>query len=94
MHPQGQTKLAELAALAASEGVQVFVETHSDHFMDGIRIAVRDGVISPKQTSFHYFERVATEAVVTSPTVDRDGRLSRWPQGFFDQHETNLIKLL
>ena len=57
LHPRGQTKLAELAARASSAGVQVFVETHSDHFMDGIRIAVREGIISPEQTAFHYFER-------------------------------------
>ena len=94
LHPQGQTKLAELAALAAAAGVQVFVETHSDHFMDGVRIAVRQGILSPEKTSFHYFEREATKAVVTSPAIDDDGRLSRWPKGFFDQREVNLLKLL
>ena len=41
LHPKGQTKLAELAVRASRAGVQVFVETHSDHFMDGVRIAVR-----------------------------------------------------
>ena len=94
LHPYGQVKLAELAARAAKAGVQVFVETHSDHFMDGIRIAVRDGIISPEQAAFHYFEREGTKAVVTSIQVDSDGRLSRWPAGFFDQHEENLVRLL
>ncbi len=94
LHPQGQTKLAELAALAAAAGVQVFVETHSDHFMDGVRIAVKEGIITPDQTSFHYFERQATRAVVNTPAIDGDGRLEYWPKGFFDQRETNLMKLL
>ena len=94
LHPRGQTKLAELAARASSAGVQVFVETHSDHFMDGIRIAVRDGIVSPEQTSFHYFEREGTRSVVTSPEVDENGRLSQWPHGFFDQHTENMMKLL
>ena len=75
-------------------GVQVIVETHSDHFMDGVRIAVRDELISPEGTAFHYFERVDGASVVSSPQIDVDGRLSTWPAGFFDQHEENLAKLL
>ena len=94
LHPRGQTKLAELAARAAKSGVQVFVETHSDHFMDGVRIAVRDGLIEPSDAAFHYFERDGNRSVVSSPQVDKDGRLSDWPKGFFDQHEENLARLL
>ena len=94
LHPRGQTKLGELAARAAKAGVQVFVETHSDHFMDGVRIAVRDGLIAPEDVAFHYFERQDGKAVVSSPQVDVDGRLSEWPAGFFDQHEENLVRLL
>lgn len=94
LHPRGQTKLAELAVHAAQAGVQVFVETHSDHFMDGVRIAVRDGLIEPEETAFHYFERDGGKTVVSSPQLDADGRLSEWPAGFFDQHEENLMRLV
>ena len=94
LHPRGQTVLAELAARASLAGVQVIVETHSDHFMDGVRIAVRDRLVSPDAVGFHYFERVDGATVVSSPRVDADGRLSTWPPGFFDQHEENLAKLL
>ena len=95
LHPRGQTKLAELAVRAAMAGVQVVVETHSDHFIDGVRIAVRDGLIAPDETTFHYFERQQDgRATVSSPAVNADGRLSHWPAGFFDQHEDNLARLL
>lgn len=94
LHPRGQTRLAELAARAAAAGVQVFAETHSDHFLDGVRLAVRDGLIAPADTAIHYFERDDRRAVVSSPTIDADGRLSRWPAGFFDQHDDNLARLL
>lgn len=94
LHPRGQTKLAELAVRASLAGIQMIVETHSDHFMDGVRIAVHDGLISPEKTAIHYFERPEGETVVTSPQIDNDGRLSTWPTGFFDQHEENLEKLL
>lgn len=94
LHPRGQTKLAELAVRASMAGVQVIVETHSDHFMDGIRISVRDGLLQPREVAFHYFERSDGETIVSSPQIDADGRLSTWPSGFFDQHEENLAKLL
>ena len=94
LHPRGQTRLAELSVRASLAGVQVIAETHSDHFMDGVRIAVRDGLILPQDTGFHYFERDGARTIVTSPQVDADGRLDSWPNGFFDQHEKNLAKLI
>ena len=94
IHPQGQTKLAELAVRAALSGAQIIVETHSDHFMDGVRIAVREGLLEPQQVVFHYFERVDGKTIVSSPEINADGRLSSWPSGFFNQHEENLAKLL
>ena len=94
LHPRGQTKLAELAVRAAKAGVQSFIETHSDHFMDGVRIAVRDGLIAPEEVAFYYFDRHGSNAFVSTPKIDKDGRLSQWPSGFFDQHEENLMKLL
>ena len=94
LHPRGQTKLAELAARATEAGVQVIAETHSDHFMDGVRIAVRDGLIDPEDAAFHYFEHKGNQTGVTSPQIDSDGRLASWPVGFFDQHDENLARLL
>ncbi len=94
LHPRGQTKLAELAVRASVAGVQVIAETHSDHFMDGVRIAVREGLTKPADVAFHYFELAAGQTTVTSPRIDADGRLSTWPEGFFDQHGENLAKLL
>ena len=94
LHPQGQLMLAELAVRASVSGVQVIIETHSDHFMNGVRIAVREGLIKPQQVIFHYFERKDGKTIVSSPQIDADGRLSSWPAGFFDQHEESLAKLL
>ncbi len=94
LHPRGQTKLAELTALAALAGVQVIVETHSDHFLDGVRIAVRNELIEPNQVSIHYFNRDKGKSIVSTPEIDPDGRLSEWPEGFFDQYEQNLAQLL
>lgn len=94
LHPKGQTRLGQLAARAAAAGVQIIVETYSDHFMDGVRIDVRECRLPPSNTAFHYFVRKGIEATVISPEIGIDGRLSEWPDGFFDQHDENLARLL
>ncbi len=90
LHPKGQTSMGRIIALAAACGVQVIVETHSDHLMDGIRIAVKEGTITPEMTVFHYFS-LAKEGttVVVSPKIDQHGKLDYWPEGFFDQTMKN-----
>ena len=94
LHPAGQALMGKFMSEVAQTGIQVIVETHSDHFMDGVRIAVRDGLISPSDAAFHYFEREGTSSMVTSPQIDADGRLSHWPEGFFDQHTENMMRLI
>jgi len=94
MHPRGQTRLGQLATRAAAAGVQVIVETHSDHFMDGARIDVKNGILEPENTAFHYFERHGNVVRAITPSVDADGRLDSWPTGFFDQHDENVVQLL
>lgn len=95
LHPRGQAQLAELAVRASLAGVQVIVETHSDHFMDGVRVAVREGLTAPTDVAFHYFQRPdGKKSIVETPTIDEDGRLSHWPAGFFDQHDHALSRLL
>ncbi|MGY3603254.1 MULTISPECIES: AAA family ATPase [unclassified Bradyrhizobium] len=94
LHPHGQTKLGELCARAAAAGLQVIIETHSDHVLDGARIAVRDGLLEAQRATFHYFKRTDGEIEITSPTIDKDGKLSDWPSGFFDQGRRNTARLL
>lgn len=94
LHPAGQTALAELASRAVAGGAQVILETHSDHVLDGVRLAVLDRVLSPSDVTIHFFERNGSNATITTPDVSSDGRLDVWPSGFFDQHERNLSRLL
>lgn len=86
LHPQGQTAMGKMIALAASNGVQIIVETHSEHVMDGIRIAVKERKLSSESVKFHYFKKNENgQTEITSPSLDENGKLSCWPNGFFDQ---------
>lgn len=94
LHPRGQTKMGELCARAAAAGVQVVIETHSDHVLDGARLAVRDGILDQGHVLFHYLRQEDGKAVRITPKVDAEGRLSEWPEGFFDQHRKNAARLV
>ncbi|MEV6107815.1 DUF3696 domain-containing protein [Streptomyces sp. NPDC051940] len=94
LHPQGQTWLAYLAVAAVSAGAQVVMETHSDHVLNGLRIAVKDGRIPAASTAVHFFRRNGQTAEVVSPAMGPDGMLGDWPKGFFDEWENSLEQLL
>ncbi|MDH3228604.1 MAG: DUF3696 domain-containing protein [Alphaproteobacteria bacterium] len=96
LHPQGQVAMGRLMALTAAVGVQVVVETHSDHVLNGIRIAVKQGVLPPGDSLVHFFRRDAATgaAAIDSPAINEQGRLSFWPDGFFDQWDKSLDELL
>jgi len=97
LHPMGQSKMGGFLAKIAAAGVQVFIETHSDHVLNGIRIAVRNKVIEPKNVAVHFFNNAVDIAVdsarVVSMEVDPQGNLTEWPEGFCDQTEKDLADL-
>jgi predicted ATPase len=94
LHPSGQSKMGSFLARAAAAGLQIIVETHSDHILNGVRLAVRGGLIPSKDISLHFFQHKDDNASVISPVINQDGSINDWPQGFFDQLENDLMELL
>ncbi len=96
LHPKGQVAIGKFLARAAEAGIQVVLETHSDHILNGIRIAVKEKVIAPDAVAVHFFDRDPhrQHSRRVSPNIDIDGRLDQWPEGFFDEWEKGLSALL
>ena len=97
IHPKGQRMLGELIAASGAGGVQVIVETHSDHVLNGIRVAVKKNKLDPKETGFFFFYKDVDDSYkhkVMCPILDRNGRLDEWPEGFFDEWDNALLELL
>jgi predicted ATPase len=85
LHPAGQSAIGEFLAKVAADGVQVLVETHSDHVINGMRRAVAESELPARDAVLHYFDDAVTEIA-----VDERGKLSTWPAGFFDQIDRDL----
>lgn len=96
LHPKGQVKLGELLARAAAGGVQIVIETHSDHILNGIRLAVRRGHVPPNVVALYHsrWRDAARSPTMSLIDIRPDGRLSEWPDGFFDEMEKSLDQLL
>jgi len=95
LHPHGQVRMGELIARAAQAGVQVVLETHSDHILNGVRLSVHDGAIAAENVALYFLDRGEDGASrLITPTIDRNGRLDEWPEGFFDEWDKSLDRLL
>lgn len=98
IHPKGQAEMGRLIALAATSGMQLFVETHSDHIVNGIRVAVKENLVDKDQVNISYFTRHTTDSEqfcrIQPIRVDRNGELSDYPADFMDEWNNQLLKLI
>lgn len=91
LHPAGQALMGQFLADVALAGVQVMVETHSDHILNGIRRAVKSQRLAPAQVALHFFKpRIGETAQAVSPQLDKFGNIDVWPEGFFDQFDRDM----
>jgi predicted ATPase len=94
LHPSAQSQMGRILAHFARADVQIIVETHSDHLLNGARLAVREGSIEAGKVRIHFFTgATATGNGILSPSLDGSGRVDAWPEGFFDQSERDLARL-
>lgn len=95
IHPHGQSCLAMLMAKTAQAGVQIFVESHSDHILNGIRVAAKRNWIESEKIKINYFSRSDKEVTSILPLkLDQNGRIDKWPKGFFDEWDNLLDELI
>lgn len=98
IHPKGQAELGKLMALAAANGAQLFVETHSDHIINGTRVAVKEGLIGRSHVKISYFEKETTKEEqftrITEIKIGKNGELSEYPKDFLDTWNNQLLKLI
>ncbi|WP_428268735.1 DUF3696 domain-containing protein [Haliangium sp.] len=95
LHPAGQTLIGQFLGTVAASEVQVIVETHSDHVLNGIRRAVRARTLDAEHAALYYFyprTYAAEEGIeqVVSPQIDLNGNIDHWPVGFFDQFDKDM----
>jgi len=98
IHPRGQAEMGKLIALLAHNDIQIIVETHSDHILNGIRVGIKDSPELRKRTILFYFKKLVTNneqySQITDITIDKNGTLSDYPENLLDEWSNQLSQLI
>lgn len=95
LHPKGQTMIAKLISLAAGRGCQIICESHSDHVINGVRVAVKKGKIANEKVGISFFSKnKEQETKVDNIYIDRKGNLSDYPSGLLDEWGILMTELI
>ena len=88
--------MAELCVRAVRAGAQVIVESHSDHVLNRIRIAVARDELNQSTVGTYFFDRTPESSFpsVRELQIHGDGSLDYWPVGFFDEYMAALLELV
>lgn len=95
LHPSAQSKIGQFLAMVANAGVNIIVETHSDHVINGIQIACAKKDISHEDVTINFFSQKEgfQQPEIDSISIISKGELSSWPKGFFDQSQRDFAEL-
>ena len=95
LHPSAQSKIGRFLAMVANAGVNVIIETHSDHIINGVQIAVAEAEIENSSATVNFFSSKVGENQpnVNSIGIKEKGELIEWPKGFFDQTQIDYAHL-
>lgn len=94
LHPYAQSILAKFLSLVGASGVQVFIESHSEHILNGLRISLFDNQIEQGDLNILYFGQDDTkQSYFQKIDVEDDGSIKKWPNNFFDQATKDLNHL-
>ena len=95
LHPKAQSKLLDFFCFLAARGLQVIIETHSDHIFNGLRKNIKMGRISERDSNIYFFRQ--DENLISIPvkiSVSKDGVVRNHEKGLFDQFDEDLDELL
>jgi predicted ATPase len=95
LHPKAQSELTEFLCFVANAGIQVVIETHSDHIFNGARKAIVKKRISNVDVGVQFFHLDSNYiAHSTKIEINEHGRVLTPVDGLFDQFDDDLDAIL
>lgn len=90
LHPQVQAELADvfISGIQAREegkprGVQLIVESHSEHFLNRLQRRVAEEKISPDDVAIYFCSNGGSGAELELLELNEEGEIENWPENFF-----------
>lgn len=95
LHPGAQSKLLEFFTYLAARGLQIIVETHSDHIFNGVRKRVKAKDILQNDVGVYFFKQDKNHlSKAIHIQIDENGGIVNHEAGLFDQFDDDLDELL
>ena len=93
LHPNAQANLMEMICEYAMKGIQMFIETHSEHIVNSARLysLQKEKTITNKNITIHFFDENFDTYEIK---IERNGLMKNWPSGFFDLEKKQLMEIL
>lgn len=94
LHPKAQSNMASFLATIAASGVQLVIETHSDHIINGFRKSIlrKEVNISNTDIIINYFNN-ENQCNIEKVSLNEKAEIVNWPTGFMDQEEFDLFEM-
>lgn len=93
LHPAAQSRIMKfLIQIAKAKNLQLIIETHSDHVVNGMRIAMKEGTL--KMSDAHVLHFSDDDNQVKMITCDINGTLSDYPDDFLDEWTSQMLELV
>ncbi len=99
LHPGAQSRVMDfLIRVCKEKNIQLFIETHSDHIVNSLRIAIkekRNGLSAQDATLIHLDrENTSKQPVIWQIEIDKDGNLSDYPHDFLEEWGNQMSMLV
>jgi predicted ATPase len=95
LHPKAQSDLADFLCFIANSGVQIIIESHSDHIFNGIRKSIFRETISSQDAKIHFFKMNENNLSINHLIrISDNGKILDYQEGLFDQFDNDLDELL
>lgn len=95
LHPKAQSLLANFLSLTAQSGIQIILETHSDHIINGTLISLKNQILKPENIKIYHLDRTEKDQVnAIEVPINSKGMIKSPPAGFFDQITKDIITLV
>lgn len=96
LHPSGQSRIGRFLTQIAGAGTQVIIETHSEHVINGLRLAILEGdKISSDDTIINYmYKDQFNKTIVREIQFDDEAEFDQFPPGFIDQEQRDIAEMI
>jgi predicted ATPase len=91
LHSLNQSELVNQYIEWNNKGFDIYIETHSDHIINAIRVAIKQVLIKPEDVKVLFFKAINDFVEIV---IDNNGQFNKRPIGFCDEYGNQIDKLI